>query len=146
MLDRHRKAFALPELAATIAITAIVCSLLIVLSPRSRQMAWQAGSIANLHEFATVTASYAADNADQFWSYTWRAHVPLPSQYPDLQLPQPDALNAATAQAVDILHRRSGGYSDSIHQRLGAPHQQLTLGLSGLSGNAAPHALHGFSG
>jgi hypothetical protein len=108
MLSRHRRAFALPELVVTIALAAVVCSLLIVLSPRSRQMAWQAGSIANLHEFATATCSYAADNTDQFWSFTWQANTPLPSQYPDLQLPRPYALDAASAQAVDIMRRRAG--------------------------------------
>jgi hypothetical protein len=107
MLSRHRRAFALPELVATIAIVVVVCSLLIVLAPRSRQMAWQAGSIANLHEFATVTASYAADNTDQFWSYSWRVGVPTPSQYPDLHQPPPDAFAAASAQAVDIIRRRA---------------------------------------
>jgi type II secretory pathway pseudopilin PulG len=110
MLNRHRRAFALAELVVTVAIVAVVSSLLIVLSPRSRQMAWQAGSIANLHEFATVTASYAADNTDQFWSYSWRVGVPTPSQYPDLQYPPSDPFAAATDQAVDIIRRR--GRSD----------------------------------
>ena len=65
--------------------------------------AWQAGSIANLHEFATATSSYAADNSNLFWSFSWQTGVPTPSQYPDLQAPPGDAFAAAAAQAVDIL-------------------------------------------
>ena len=65
------------------------------------------GRFANLHEFATVTASYGADYRDQFWSYSWRYDVVTPSQYPDLHVVPGDPLYAATYQATDILRRRA---------------------------------------
>ncbi len=70
-------------------------------------MAWQAASIANLHEFATASSSYIADNTDYFCSYNWQVGVTTPSTYPDLTAPPSDAIAAAAAQAVDILRRRA---------------------------------------
>src|SRR4051812_44969057 len=102
----RRQAFALIELAAVAVVIAVVAVLLLVVAPGTRHQGWQAGSIANLHEFAAVTASYQADYVDQFWSYSWRRGVEPPTQYADLRYPPTDAMAAASAQAVDAIRRR----------------------------------------
>jgi hypothetical protein len=102
----RNQGFALIELVAAVVTVGILLAVLAVGAPRSRHMAWQAGSIANLHEFAAVTASYSADYSDRFWSYSWRYDVPTPSQFPDLHNTPGDPLNAAIYQATDILRRR----------------------------------------
>jgi hypothetical protein len=103
----RRTGFALVELAAALLTLCVLVAVLCVAAPRSRHLGWQAGSIANLHEFATVTASYGADYGDQFWSYTWRFDVPTPSQYPDLHNQPGDPFYASIYQATDILRRRA---------------------------------------
>lgn len=104
-MTRPRTAFVLVELAAILAFAAVVGALLLVLGKGSRHNVWQAGSIANLHEFAAVTSSYQADNTDQFWSYSWRSNTATPSQYADLRGPF-DPIGTAAAQATDIMRRR----------------------------------------
>src|SRR5436190_9286398 len=99
--------FALVEMIAVVLTLAVLAAVLAVAAPGSRHMAWQAGSIANLHEFATVTASYGADYGDQFWSYSWRYEVVTPSHYPDLHLVPGESFSASSFQAVDILRRRA---------------------------------------
>jgi hypothetical protein len=106
-MTRATRAFALVELAAAILVVGVLIAVLAVAAPRSRHMAWQAGSIANLHEFAAVTASYGADYGDQFWSYTWRYNEVTPSHYPDLHMVPGDPFSASSFQAVDILRRRA---------------------------------------
>jgi type II secretory pathway pseudopilin PulG len=103
----RRSGFALVELGAALTTVGVLLVVLAVGAPRSRHLGWQAGSIANLHEYAAVTASYAADYGDQFWSYSWPVGVPTPSQYPDLHNPPSDPLGASAQQAVDILRRRA---------------------------------------
>lgn len=102
----RRHAFALVELVTCLAMAAALACILLVTARSSRHLAWQAGSLANLHEFAAITSSYGADNADQFWSYSWRVGVPTGSSYADLAGPPGDQSSAAAAQAVDLLRRR----------------------------------------
>ena len=90
MNSRHRHAFALVESIVTVLTLAVMSCLLLVAASHDRSLGWQTGSIANLHEFATGTASYAADNTDQFWSYSWLVGVPTPSLYPDLHVAPTD--------------------------------------------------------
>ncbi len=106
MAAQPRRAFALVELLALLMAMGLLIAILAVASHRSRHLGWQAGSIANLHEYASVTANYQADYSDQFWSYSWRCGVPTPSQYPDLQPAPSDAFAAMVDQATDILRRR----------------------------------------
>src|SRR3954462_7346816 len=102
MGGERRHGFALVELVAAAVVIAVVVVLLQVLARGSRHQAWQAGSIANLHEFAAVSSSYQADYADQFWSYSWPGNTVHQTQYPDLRNPggQPET---TAAQATDIM-------------------------------------------
>jgi hypothetical protein len=101
------RGFALADLTAAVACVAALAVLCIGAGQRSRSHAYQAGSFNNLHEFAAVTSSYAADTSDTFWSYTWRTGE-LRSQYGDINAMMQTATFFAPSalQAVDIARRR----------------------------------------
>lgn len=103
-----RQAFALVEVAAAAAVMAVVVALLVVAGPGNRHAAWQAGSIANLHEFAAATGSYGADYTDRVWSYSWRYGEETLSQYPDLRNPPLNSVGPSQYQGTDILRRLTG--------------------------------------
>lgn len=100
---RRRTGFALVELMAAMAVVGLLAAVLLVTSGDSRRRARLAGSIANLQEFAVGTQAYAADNADRFWTFSWRAGV----DYGFGGVAGNDN-EAATHQAVEILRRRAG--------------------------------------
>jgi len=60
----------------------------------------------NLRVFAAGTQSYAADNADRFWGFSWLPNVINPTQFADLRQPASDAAACAN-EAVDIIRRRA---------------------------------------
>jgi hypothetical protein len=82
---------------------------LLVMAGNSRSHTFQAGSINNLHDFAAVTASYAADKNDTYWSFTWRTGDTNRSHFPDINeaLPSATYFDPAALQAVDIARRRA---------------------------------------
>lgn len=87
-------------IAATVAILGIgVC----IGQGEARRQASLGDSLANLRQFAVATSAYGADNADRFWTFTWREgiqYVPgIPSAASDAQ--------AAANQAVWIIRRRA---------------------------------------
>ncbi len=101
------RGFALPECAAVIVVGAVLVALLMIGGERSRRLARLGEDIAKLKQLGAGTATYAADQADLFWSFSWKqGHI---SQYPDLtaQAAQSD-LAAAAAQAVEMLRRLAG--------------------------------------
>lgn len=100
----RRQGFALIELAAAAVAIAVVVALLQILARGTRHQGWQAGSVANLHQFAAITASYQADYADQFWSYSWTSGVVPNTSYPDLRFPG-SAQVMALEQSIDIVRR-----------------------------------------
>ncbi len=106
------RAFALIELLAAALAVATLVALLLIATSRSRANAQQQGSLANLHEFAAITASYAADNTDHIWTFSWRRADTDRSQYPDLNGPYDTAFVSTAAQATDILRRR--GWSTAM--------------------------------
>jgi hypothetical protein len=63
-----------------------------------------AGSMGNLKRVAEVTADYAGDYEDRFWTFSWKAGDDF-SQWGDLNNAGSD-LTAAANQAIDILRRR----------------------------------------
>lgn len=94
------------EGAAIVVVAALLAALLLVMGGESRRQARLGEDIAKLRQFGAATGSYAADNADLFWSFSWKKGQSL-SQYPDLNNAASD-LQAGANQAVDILRRRAG--------------------------------------
>jgi hypothetical protein len=101
------RGFTIADLTALLACVIAVAALCLSAGQRSRSQAYQAGSFNNLHEFAAVTASYAADFNGTFWSYTWRTGEQR-SQYGDINAMMQGATFFAPSalQAVDIARRR----------------------------------------
>ncbi|MFG0283254.1 MAG: hypothetical protein ACF8R7_02435 [Phycisphaerales bacterium JB039] len=99
-----RPAFTLPDAiwgSATLAAAAI---LLLAAAGHVRQQHLTASSLSQLRWIAGATGSYAADNADRYWAFSWEpGHTG--SQYPDLRGPTTYAI-AGMYQAIDILRRR----------------------------------------
>lgn len=106
---RCRPAFALTELAVLILLLASLLAILLVLAPRSRTNASQAESLANLRQIGAITGSYANDNADDMWGFSWRSgDASFPTQYNDLRnAAHGDQFAPAASQAVDIIRRRA---------------------------------------
>src|SRR5690349_12826625 len=103
---RPRRAFALVELLALITVVGCVAALIVLLSGESRRMGRLGEDLGKLRQVGGLTAEYAADHADKFWTFSWRKGDSL-SQYPELNNASSD-LQAAANQAVDILRRRAG--------------------------------------
>ncbi len=97
----RRPAFMLIEVIVLVVLVAAVSAALALTSADSRRRARLAGSIANLQQFAAGTASYAADNDERVWSYSWRAGINY-----GFGGVAPNDNQAAANQAVDIMRRR----------------------------------------
>ncbi|MFG0283253.1 MAG: hypothetical protein ACF8R7_02430 [Phycisphaerales bacterium JB039] len=102
----RRHGFARADLASAIVMLAIAAALILCAGRQMRQQQMTASSLSQLRWIAGATASYAADNGDRFWSFSWTAG-PTPSAYPDLQFASSN-FAAVAMQATDILRRRSG--------------------------------------
>jgi len=86
-------------------VLAVVAALLAVGASDSRRRAGLGASEENLHRISRVTTSFAGDNAELYWAFSWKKGESN-SQYPDLNNAVTD--NEAHAnQAVDILRRRA---------------------------------------
>jgi type II secretory pathway pseudopilin PulG len=104
--NRRRRGIALPEVVAAAAVVGVLASLIFVTGWRTRAQASAARDLSNLRMIAGWTESYAADNQELYWAFSWkRGHQN--SQWPDLNNSGSD-LQAASDQAVDILRRRAG--------------------------------------
>ncbi len=101
-------AFAHIDALALICCLAVLLALILVAGRRGRDAAMQSGSIANLHQFASITSSYHADNNGRFWSLNWSPTEFTVSQYPDLRAPYFGSQDATACHAADILRRRGG--------------------------------------
>ena len=101
----NRRACALPEFLALALIALCVIAFLSLAAHDSRRRSRAAGSTDNLRFFGSGTQTYAADNADRFWSYTWRRHTPQQTEYPDLNGPAFDDVTAMGNQAIYIMRR-----------------------------------------
>ena len=107
----NRRAFTRIEVLTLILIMGMLAALLAVGSQRTRRTAQLTESLGNLKTITTLTASYQADNADRFWSFSWPGGVVPSSTFADLrnQAQTGNDLAAASAQAVDIIRRRAPG-------------------------------------
>jgi prepilin-type N-terminal cleavage/methylation domain-containing protein len=107
-----RRGFALPELAAVVAVVALTLAVALPAARRARLAGWGAVDSENLHRFAAGTTAYAADNGDRYWGFSWRRAMEpgeeLPTEYEDLKTKNDSDLRAAVAQAIDILRRKAG--------------------------------------
>lgn len=115
-------AFALVELAATVAVTVGVTCVILALAHEGRRQARLGDDIAKLKRFGEATGAYAADNSDLFWTFSWKKGYNL-SPYPDLNAQaQSSDQQAASAQAVYLL-RTKAGREDIIPISSWLPHQ-----------------------
>ncbi len=107
----NRRGFSLIELLTLVLVLGTLVALLVVGSQRTRRSAQLNESLNNLKAITTLTASYQADNADRYWSFSWPGGVLPDSTFADLrsQALGGNDLEAASAQAVDILRRRAPG-------------------------------------
>ena len=103
----RRPGFTLVELLVVIAIIALLVSILLPALKGARKAARVAPCQASLAQYGTAAATYAGDFQDRIFSYTWRADGVARSNFDDLNFFTPWDAQAASAQAVDILRRRS---------------------------------------
>lgn len=106
------RAFTLLELIIALACVGVILAIVLPMQHRQRQTASLNESLDNLKQFGWLTAQYAEDNEERFPTFTWRAGVPNGSQFPDLNMAFGLKLDAAAAQATDII-RRLGNRSPS---------------------------------
>lgn len=106
MMPRRAEGFALTEVAATVVVACTLLVLLAIMSAEDRRQGRLGEDLSKLRQIGAWTAAYGADNADQFWSFSWRKGQSL-SQYPDLNNAATD-VQAGANQAVDILRRVAG--------------------------------------
>lgn len=88
---RHPPAFALIELAAVLAAILLLAAALLISTSDTRRLARLGEDTANLRRIGSLTGSYAADNADLFWTFSWKRNQSYQTLYPELN-------NAATDQ------------------------------------------------
>jgi prepilin-type N-terminal cleavage/methylation domain-containing protein len=101
------RAFTLIELLVVIAIIALLIGILLPALKEARKAGRMTVCTSNLKQFAIATQSYGADFQDKLWSFSWTAGTPLPATDADLIGPWANDLQAASAQAIDILRRRA---------------------------------------
>ncbi|MCC6660518.1 MAG: type II secretion system protein [Phycisphaerales bacterium] len=109
---KTRHGFALVELAALSVVASLVAALLLVFGAETRRAGRLGEDIGKLRSIGSLTCQYAADNADQFWTFSWRAGESH-SQWPDLNNATNDG-QAVANQMVDILRRRAGRMDISL--------------------------------
>lgn len=107
VLPRSRSAFTLVEVLVVIAIIALLVSILLPAIRAARKSARVAPCQASLAQYGTAGATYAGDFQDRIFAYTWRADGVARSDFNDLNFSTVYDTQAASAQAVDILRRRS---------------------------------------
>jgi prepilin-type N-terminal cleavage/methylation domain-containing protein len=96
--------FTLIELLVVIAIIAVLISLLLPALGQARRAARRTQCNTQLQQMGVGTASYAIDNRDYIWNYSWRIKDALRSQYPDLRTVTTD-MDAQRSQYVDTFRR-----------------------------------------
>lgn len=97
-------AFTIADLLGIIATGAVLGALAVAGAGRMRQESQTASGLSQLRWLGGATGSYAADNGDRYWNFSWKTGA-TPSAFPDLQFASSD-LQAAAHQAVDIIRRR----------------------------------------
>lgn len=108
MISPRARAFTLIELLVVIAIVALLIAILLPALGEARKAGRLSVCTSNLRQFAVATGTYTAHFKDRLWTFSWPTLTQTPSQYADLQGPYGTDLDAAAAQAIDILRRRAG--------------------------------------
>jgi prepilin-type N-terminal cleavage/methylation domain-containing protein len=107
---RSGRAFTLIELLVVIMIIVLLIGILLPAIAKARAAARQSLCLGRLEQLGVATHSYASDYLDKIFSFTVTAQTAdRLSEYPDLvaQAAGGDDLAAASAQAIDILRRRT---------------------------------------
>ena len=112
-------AFALPELVTLLVLAAVVAAILTLAAHDHRRAARLGEDAGKLRRIGGLTSQYANDNADQFWTFSWRKGQAL-SKYADLNNATDDN-QAAANQAVDFLKRH--GRDDIFNITAWHPHR-----------------------
>jgi hypothetical protein len=94
------------DLLAALAAAAILAALALAATRQMRQEAMNAAGLNQLRWIAGATSSYAADNADLFWAFSWTKDN-LPHSDPTLPTRVASDRDATAVQAVHILRRRA---------------------------------------
>ncbi|MFA6045412.1 MAG: prepilin-type N-terminal cleavage/methylation domain-containing protein [Phycisphaerales bacterium] len=105
-----RRGFTLIELLVVIAIIALLIGILLPSLGEAKKVGRLTVCQTNLHEFGTGIASYTADYQDKIVSFSVTPATASQLTYADLKgfAANGDDLDAASAQAVDIIRRRRG--------------------------------------
>ena len=131
---RDGAGFTLIELMLVLVIVSTLIGLLLPAISRTRGIARDIQCKSNMRQLGLAGASYAADSPDLIPSFWWTPGS-SPSQWADLNFemnrPRADTLDAAQAQATDILRRRTGRGTGAapvkiVHNTIRYPHRRFT--------------------
>lgn len=101
----NRRAFAMYEVLAMLAVCVIIMALLAVFLSDARRRAAQTADLDRLHWLGASTFAYTSDNFDRLWTFSWRAGQSS-SGHSELNGAETD-IQAAANEAVDIIRRNS---------------------------------------
>ncbi|MBS0195244.1 MAG: type II secretion system protein [Planctomycetes bacterium] len=116
----RRNAFTLIELLVVIAVIALLIGILLPSLGEARRSGRTTICLSNMKELGTATQSYTADYQDKLYAFTISSKTASLLTYPDLIAQAAgagnNALEAHSAQAIDIIRRRTGRDAASLPQ------------------------------
>jgi hypothetical protein len=121
--------FVLVEAAAAVLVCCLVISVLLVSATRSRRLARLGEDFAHLRQIGQLTGAYGKDNADQYWTFSWKAGVaPINPSEPAAagRSHAPTDLQAAANQFVYLLRTR-GNRPRCRHSTGSLPHSRTAI-------------------
>jgi len=115
--NARSRAFTLIELLVVIMIIVLLIGLLLPAVAKARGAARQSLCLGRTEQMGVATHSYASDYLDKIFSFTVNQKSADRLNYPDLisQAQAGDDLAGASAQAIDILRRRTSRESGAEH-------------------------------